>query len=238
MNPTKPFHQQGAISTKLVLALLLITAIAVAATQFDIAAQLSSFLDNVASYGLPGMLLFIALYIAATIGFVPASILTLGAGAVYGFWQGFALVSIASTSGAIAAFLTGRYIARDWVNSKIQQNQKFSAIDAAVGTQGWKIVLLTRLSPVFPFNLLNYAFGLTQVKFSHYGFFSWLGMLPGTALYVYLGAVAGDITQALGGDSERNLSQWLLLGLGLAATIAVTIIITRIASKAMREAVE
>ncbi|MBL7106523.1 MAG: TVP38/TMEM64 family protein, partial [Phycisphaerae bacterium] len=173
------------------------------------------------------------IYIAACVFLLPGSILTLGAGVVFGVIKGSVAVSIGSTLGATAAFLVGRYLARGWVTSKIAGNEKFKAIDEAVAGQGWKIVLLTRLSPVFPFNLLNYAFGLTKVKLKHYFLASWVGMIPGTVMYVYIGSLAGDLATLGTGQRTRSTGEWILYGIGLLATIAVTVFVTRIAKRAL-----
>jgi uncharacterized membrane protein YdjX (TVP38/TMEM64 family) len=168
----------------------------------------------------------------ATVLFLPGSILTLGAGVVFGLARGAVIVSISATLGATAAFLVGRYAARDWVAGKIAGNPKFKAIDEAVAHEGWKIVGLTRLSPVFPFNLLNYAFGLTRVSLWHYVLASWIGMMPGTVMYVYLGSVAGDLAAA-GSRASRTPAEWALYAVGLAATIGVTVYVTRLARRAL-----
>ena len=138
-------------------------------------------------------------------------------------------VSISATLGATAAFLVGRYLARDAIARKIERNEKFAAIDRAVADEGWKIVLLTRLSPVFPFTLLNYAFGLTRVKLSHYVLASWIGMMPGTVMYVYL----GSLVNVGAGHRQRTTGEWVLYGVGLLATIAVTVFVTPLARKAL-----
>ena len=181
--------------------------------------------------GFWGPVAFIAIYAAATVLFVPGSILTLGAGALFGVVQGSAYVSIASTLGAAAAFLIGRYLARDWVARRIARHEKFAVIDKAVADEGWKIVALTRLSPVFPFTLLNYAFGLTRVSLRDYALASWIGMMPGTVMYVYLGSLA----QAGTNPRARTPAQWALYSIGLLATVAVTVLITRLARKALTE---
>jgi uncharacterized membrane protein YdjX (TVP38/TMEM64 family) len=175
-----------------------------------------------------GPVFFVLIYIVAAVLFVPGSALTLGAGAVFGVGLGSILVSISATLGATAAFLVGRYFARDWVAKKIEGNASFAAIDRAVAAEGWKIVGLTRLSPAFPFTLLNYAFGLTRVSLRDYVIASWIGMMPGTVMYVYIGSLA-----RVAGDRTRTPGEWALLVLGLVATIAVTISITRIARKAL-----
>ena len=177
------------------------------------------------------------LYILACLFFLPGSVLTLGAGAVWGVVGGVPVVSVASTLGATAAFLVGRYFARDSVARRIEGNERFRAIDEAVAREGWKIVGLTRLSPVFPFNLLNYAFGLTRVSLRDYFFASWIGMLPGTVMYVYLGSLAGSLAALGAGQSTRTPAQWALYGVGLAATVAVTVYVTRIARAALAKRV-
>lgn len=141
-------------------------------------------LDEVGELGPWGAILLMALDVAATVLFIPGSVLTLGAGAVFGVVWRSIYVSIGSTLGATCAFLVGRYLAGDGIARTIEGNERFAAIDKAVANEGWKIVGLTRLSPVFPFTLLKYAFGLTQVKLRDYVLASWIGMMPGTVMYV------------------------------------------------------
>src|SRR5437660_2907403 len=190
---------------------------------------LKSALDWIGKLGPWGPVIFIALYVVATVFFIPGSVLTLGAGAVFGVALGSVSVSIGATLGATAAFLVGRYLARDAIARKIEKNEKFAAIDRAVADEGWKIVLLTRLSPVFPFTLLNYAFGLTRVKLSHYVLASWLGMIPGTVMYVYL----GSLVNVGAGHRQRTTGEWVLYGVGLLAAVTVTVFVTRLARRAL-----
>lgn len=186
-------------------------------------------LNWVEQLGPTGPAIFILLYIAACVLFIPGSALTLGAGAIFGVVRGSIIVSIGSTLGATAAFLVGRYVARDWVARKIEKNEKFKAIDQAVGAEGWKIVGLTRLSPVFPFSLLNYAYGLTKVSLRDYVLASWIGMMPGTVMYVYLGSLA-----RLGVETQNaTTAQTVLKIVGLLATVVVTVYVTRIAKRAL-----
>lgn len=194
-------------------------------------------LEYIQSFGNLGMLLFVVLYVLATIAFIPGSLLTLGAGAVYGLGLGTLLVSVSSVLGASAAFLLARFLLRNWVSRKISEQDKFRAIDQAVAEEGWRIVLLTRLSPAFPFVFLNYAFGLTKVSFRQYALASWIGMLPGTLLYVYLGAVAGSVATlgAPKGSHEKGTLEWVVTVLGLLATLLVTIVITNIARRALKQ---
>ncbi|MBI3303575.1 MAG: TVP38/TMEM64 family protein, partial [Deltaproteobacteria bacterium] len=153
-------------------------------------AYLPQFAMWVNSLGVWGPIVFIAGYTAAAVAFVPGSLLTLAAGAIFGLAQGVFYVFIAAVLGSSAAFLVSRYLARGAIERRLAGNARFAAIDCAVGAQGRKLVFLLRLSPVFPFNLLNYALGLTNVRFIDYLAAS-AGMLPGTLLYVYYGKLAG-----------------------------------------------
>lgn len=194
---------------------------------------MNSILEWIEQFGIWGPVLFVLLYALAAVLFIPGSALTLGAGALFGVVQGSILVSLGSTLGASLSFLVGRYLARDWVAKKVENYQKFKAVDEAVGREGWRIVGLTRLSPIFPFTFLNYAYGLTQVKFTHYVLASWIGMMPGTVMYVYLGSLT-----RLGVEAEgTGTAQIILKIVGLLATVAVTIYITKIARKALKEKV-
>jgi pyruvate/2-oxoglutarate dehydrogenase complex dihydrolipoamide dehydrogenase (E3) component/uncharacterized membrane protein YdjX (TVP38/TMEM64 family) len=190
---------------------------------------LKAALDWISKLGPWGPVIFVGLYVVATVLFAPGSVLTLGAGAVFGVALGAVCVSIGATLGATAAFLVGRYLARDAIARKIEKSETFAAIDRAVADEGWKIVLLTRLSPAFPFALLNYAFGLTRVKLSHYVLASWLGMIPGTVMYVYL----GSLVNVGAGHRQRTTGEWVLYGVGLLATITVTVFVTRMARNAL-----
>lgn len=204
---------------------------------FNLQEMLRGVLIKINSFGAVGAIAYIALYIIATVAFLPGSIVTLGAGVVYGVALGSIYVFIGATLGATAAFLIGRYLARGWVYKKIAGNEKFKAIDEAVGKEGFKIVFLTRLSPVFPFNLLNYAFGVTGVPLKDY-LLGFVGMIPGTIMYVYLGSLAGSCA-LIGTESQpKNLAvQWTLRIVGFIATVAVTLFVTRIARKALEEKV-
>ena len=222
---------------KLVFLALVIVALVVLSQVVNVQDLLGTAMDKIKDLGWLGYLVFGILYVAATVLFLAPTILTLGAGAVYGVVTGTILVSVSSMLGACTAFLLGRYLARETIAGKVSGNAKFKAIDDAVKKQGWKIVGLTRLSPVFPFSLLNYMYGLTPVSFRHYFFASWIGMLPGTVMYVYLGT-AGESLVTLGAEGrQRTAGEWALLAVGLIVTIIVTLFVTRLASKALSEAV-
>jgi pyruvate/2-oxoglutarate dehydrogenase complex dihydrolipoamide dehydrogenase (E3) component/uncharacterized membrane protein YdjX (TVP38/TMEM64 family) len=196
------------------------------------------FAEWVDSLGAFGPVAFIAGYAVAVVGFVPGSVLTLAAGAIFGVLEGTLYVFLAATLGAAGAFLVARYLARRAVERRLEGDERFAAIDRAVGAEGRKIVFLLRLSPIFPFNLLNYALGLTRVRLADYLIAS-LGMIPGTLLYVYSGKLAGDVVAVAGGAGvERGAGYYAVLGLGFAATVIVTIAVTRIARRALEKATQ
>lgn len=204
----------------------------------ELGAYVPRFAAWVEGLGVWGPLAFMAGYAAATVAFVPGSLLTLGAGAIFGLAKGVVFVFLAASIGATLAFLVSRYVARSAIEQRLAGNEKFASIDNAVGEQGLKIVLLLRLSPVFPFNALNYGLGLTKVSLRDY-VVAHVGMLPGTLLYVYYGKLAGDVAALAGGaETERGAEYWIVLGLGLAATVIVTTIVTRIARRALRESAD
>ncbi|WP_017295311.1 TVP38/TMEM64 family protein [Geminocystis herdmanii] len=191
----------------------------------------NNFTESIELWGIWGVVGFIIIYIIATIFLIPGSALTLGAGLIFGILKGSILVSIASVTGATLSFLIGRYFLRSWVEKQIETQPKFTSIDRAVAKEGWKIVGLTRLSPLFPFVFLNYAFGVTKVSLKDYFFASWIGMLPGTIMYVYIGSIPKTALEATTGNTDTL--RLILNIIGFIATVAVTIYITRIAKKAL-----
>jgi len=215
---------------KPILWVLAIAVVAAVAHFLDLTDFVNRQLTAIEGLDIWGPVAFIGLYILATVFFVPGSALTLASGTVFGMVWGSVYVSIGSTLGATAAFLVGRYIARDWVAKKIEGNEKFAAIDCAVEQEGWKIVGLTRLSPVFPFSLLNYAFSLTKVRLWHYMLASWIGMMPATVMFVYIGSLGKAVTKS----NEKSPGQWTLIAAGLLATITVTVFVTKLARKALQ----
>lgn len=236
MNRTESSPKPGS-KMKLLLVAILVAGLFALAKYFNVQERLRDALDWIAGLGAWGPATFIVIYIMACVFLVPGSVLTLGAGVLFGVIRGSVIVSAAATLGATAAFLVGRYFAREWVSRKIEGNEKFKAIDDAVAKEGWKIVLLTRLSPVFPFNLLNYSFGLTKVTLRDYFFASWIGMMPGTVMYVYIGSLAGDLATLGAQGRSRTPGEWILYGVGLLATVIVTVYVTKIARRALAKRV-
>tara|TARA_Y200000002_G_scaffold147797_1_gene122141 strand:- start:96 stop:806 length:711 start_codon:yes stop_codon:yes gene_type:complete len=220
------------VSKQAILAVALV-ALVIAAFTLPIVDWLAAFFAWVQANPAIAWAVFIVFYVSAVVLMLPGSILTLGAGYLFGLGYGFVIVSFASTVGATCAFLVGRFFAREWVAGKLSAMPRFSALDRAVGARGALVVLLTRLSPAFPFTLLNYALGLTQVPLKTYVLVSWLGMMPGTLLYVYLGSIAQNLTAVFSGELAESPVGNTLLYLGLAATLALTVLITRFASGAL-----
>ena len=213
----------------------IVAIVALVALGRQLGGYLPTFAQWIDGLGFWGPALLIIGYAAATVAFVPGSVLTLAAGAIFGLGSGTVYVFIAATLGSALAFLVSRYVARDAIERRLEGNERFTAIDRAVGREGFKIVLLLRLSPVFPFNLLNYALGLTGVSFRDYLLAS-VGMLPGTLLYVYYGKVAGDVARLAGGAQVQGMAYYGVLAVGLLATILVTAFVTRTARQALKEA--
>ena len=202
----------------------------------QLGAQLPRLTAAVDALGVWGPVVFIAGYAIACVAFVPASLLTLAAGALFGVLRGTMFVLIGATIGALAAFLIARYVARDWIAARLAKDTRFAAIDAAIAEQGRKVVFLLRLSPVIPFSVLNYALGLTKVRIGDFVLAS-VGMLPGTLLYVYSGNLASVVVGATDATAPaKGPAFYAVLGLGLAATAAVTLLITRVAKRALADA--
>ncbi|XP_022141879.1 uncharacterized protein LOC111012135 [Momordica charantia] len=196
--------------------------------------QFSTFIDG---YGPAGYALFVAVYAGLEILAIPAIPLTMSAGLLFGSVIGTVIVSISGTVAASVAFLIARYFARERILKLVEGNKKFAAIDKAIGENGFKVVTLLRLSPLLPFSLGNYLYGLTSVKFVPYVLGSWLGMLPGTWAYVSAGAFGRAIIQE---ESEVGLlgggnGQLWTLGLGLLATALAAAYVTRLAKDAMKD---
>ena len=220
---------------KWVSAVVIVAALLLIMGQLPMKQAIEHFEGTIESLGLVGMVIYGVIYVSATVLFIPGSILTAGAGFLFGLVGGTIVVSLGSTTGAALAFLIARYFARDQFAKKIEQYPKFSAIDKAIGQRGWKIVALLRLSPAVPFNFQNYLYGLTSIRFVPCVLVSWVAMMPGTFMYVFLGKIGKQGVQAASGVQQTaELGKAMLMGVGLLATVAVTIYITHIAKRAIK----
>lgn len=220
----------------IVLLLLGVVGVLVAKSGLDLSDATQRFVETLQSQGDLGLVWLAAAYIPASVFFFPAALLTLAGGFTFGFAKTLVAVSLGSTAGATSAFLAGRTLFRELIEHRVAKDPRFRALDAAVAEQGFKIVMLTRLSPVLPFNLLNYAFGLTKVRLRDFVLASWIGMFPGTVMYVSIGSAAKSLSDILAGRSEGGVAQKVLFGVGLVATLVVTVLMARIAKKALADA--
>lgn len=237
-----PKHKSRLNSKLQLLFLTCVVVILIITTKFvNIQQLLQISIIWVQSLGIWGPIAFIIIYNLATLLFIPGSLLTLKGGCLFGLFWGSIYVLIAGIIGAVFAFLIGRYCSRYWICQKLEKHPKFTAIDQAVAKEGWKIVLLTRLSPLFPFNLLNYAFGVTNVSLKDYILGSF-GIIPGTVMYVYIGSLTTNLAMISApnqpSNPESEIWQLVLQIVGLMATIIVSVYITKIAQKSLKESVE
>ena len=220
--------------TRLLLLIGIVALFAAAAYFLPVAEWTTSLAERARRTGGMGVALFFVAYVVATVAFLPGSILTLAAGFAYGPLWGLAIVSPASVAGATAAFLLGRTLLRDWAVRKTRGSPQMRAIERAVEREGFKLVLLLRLSPLIPFNVLNYALSLSNVRLGTYVVASAVGMLPATVLYVYLGSFAPTAAQlSTAAEDTGGSSRALLYAVGLVATVAVVFIVTRAARRAL-----
>jgi len=234
--PTESRPNRGRQVLKIVGAVAALAAVMYLGRQ--VGAYIPQFAAWVEGLGVWGPIVFAIGYAVATVAFIPGSLLTLAAGAIFGLVEGTVTVFIGATVGSCLAFLVARYVARGAVERRIAGSEKFAAIDKAVAGEGLKIVTLLRLAPIFPFNLMNYGLGLTRVSFRDYAIAS-VGMIPGTFLYVYYGKAIGSIAAvAAGTEIERGAEYWVTLGVGLVAALAVTLYVARIAKRALAQEVE
>lgn len=204
----------------------------------QLGAVLPRFAEWVDGLGAWGPIAFIAGYALAVPAFAPGLVLTLAGGALFGIVRGTLFVFVAAVIGSSLSFVIARYLARPWVEKRIAASASFASIDRAIAEQGRRIVFLLRLSPVVPFNLLNYVLGLSRVRYVD-ALVASIGMLPATLLYVYYGHVGRELAAAAtGGASQGGTGRYAVLALGLVATLAVTTIVARIARNALREATD
>jgi uncharacterized membrane protein YdjX (TVP38/TMEM64 family) len=201
-----------------VVLLALVIAILMAARFLGLADKLGELRDWIKSLGPLGAVVFILIYVAAVVAAIPAAPVSVAAAALFGSVWGVILINIGATLGAGLAFLVGRYFALEAVVNWLGQNEKFRRLDQLTAEHGAIIVALTRLVPIFPFNLLNYGFGLTRVPFWTYVFWTWLCIIPGTVLYV-VGADA-----VLQGVAQGKVPWTLVLAFG-AALVCLTILV-------------
>jgi len=193
------------------------------------------FAEWVQSLGAWGPLAFIVGYTVVTLLVMPAFLLTLAAGALWGFWWGLLLTMTGAVCGATCAFLGARSVLRGFVERYVTRHPRLVAIDRAVESEGARLVLLLRLSPAVPFVLLNYVLGVSRISLRDH-FVGLVGMIPTAAMYVYAGKVAGDLAVlASGAPVQRGPAYYVLLTFGLIATVLATVLVTRAAKRALED---
>lgn len=231
---SEPNRSRWATRIRLVSVLVTVAALIAIARLFPMARAVDLLGTFVQDMGIWGPFIFALVYVVATVFMLPGAALTLAAGAIFGLFWGTVAVSLGSTTGAAMAFLIGRYLARNTVERRLGHFPRFKAVDRAVSEGGWKIVALLRVSPAIPFNLQNYLYGLTAIRFWPCVLASWAAMLPGTFMYVYLGyAGRAGVAAASGDGAGRSPAQWVMLAVGLVATIVVSVYVTRLARRAI-----
>jgi uncharacterized membrane protein YdjX (TVP38/TMEM64 family) len=193
-------------------------------------------LDWIDQSGWVGWLVFVVIYTLTCVFFLPGSVLTVGAGAIYGFWGGTLLVALSNVIGAVVNFLTSRYLIREWLRRKFASNPKFQALDHAISVEGWRIILLSRISPVVPHSIVSYACGLTRLSLGKFTLASWLGFLPISAAYSYMGAFLGKFARARAGMpyGQGSWETWAFYGVGMIITVVVTVWSGQVARKALK----
>ena len=227
--PAKPGHPKSGLPWGWIIGGLLLAAIVAAWFLLPLQSWLQAFSTWIKSLGVWGVLIFGLTYIVATVALAPGSPLSIAAGLVFGFW-GFPIIVVSATVGAGLAFIVARYLARERVRRQIANRPKLVAVDKAVAEDGWKIVALLRLSPLVPFNLQNYGFGVTPVGFWPFLAATAIGIMPGTLLFVSIGAAGKASASGSGGTLK-----WVLFAVGLAATALVSVLIARKAKAKLAE---
>lgn len=224
---------------KLILAVVAVAAVIALWTLLPLSAWIDALRAWVRTQGLFGHIVFAVVYALATVLLAPGSVLTLAAGVAFGL-SGFFTVLAGATLGAGLSFLAGRTLARRWVERQTAASPLFRAVDKAIESEGWKIVGLMRLSPLVPFNLQNYFFGVTRIGFWPYLVTSFFGIMPGTLLFVWIGSLGADAGTGFAGmnDGGGNVGtiKAAALVLGLAATVVVTVLVSRKARQKLHEA--
>jgi uncharacterized membrane protein YdjX (TVP38/TMEM64 family) len=211
-----------------IAALALVMALGVGWYLLPLSDGLERFRNWIIGLGSAGILIFVMTYAVGALVLAPEAVLTIVAGYAYGFW-GLPIVLVAATIGASLAFLITRHLGRDKLRWLFEDRRKYAAIDTAIGEDGWKIVILLRLSPLIPFNLQNYLLGLTRIPFPRYVAATFFGIIPGTAFYTYLGVVGNAI-------GDHGGARWAFLGIGFLAASTVINLVTRKARAILRHA--
>lgn len=209
--------------------------LAVSLYYLPLASWVSALVEWGQQHPIAGPVAYVFFVVVATVLFLPGSVAMMIGGFLFGFLPGFLYAVIAIPVGAQGAFEFGRWVAQPWVRRKVADSRRMHAIEAALREEAFVIVVLTRLSLIIPFNLLNYAYGATSVRASTHLLATAIGMLPAVALYVYLGTLARDLGQILSGEAAPPELGYWIIGAGIAAIVAATWVIHRTATRALEK---
>lgn len=219
---------------RILLVLVIFVVVYLVARQLPSVDLVLGFVEWVRHQGAWGTLAVGSIYVPVAVLMIPSTLLTLGSGFALGLWRGAIAVSLGSTLGAAVAFLIGRTLGRHWVERTLAQQPRFRSLDRAVARDGFKIILLLRLSPFFPYNVMNYVLGLSQVSFGRYVLATWLGLLPTSLFYVYVGSAAQNLASLASGEGEAPPGQSAMFAVGLVTAGIATFLVTRIAHRALK----
>jgi uncharacterized membrane protein YdjX (TVP38/TMEM64 family) len=226
-----PNHQSKAALWAKIIALLIIVGGALLAARYISRDQLLAAAERARSVGWLGYVAFALGYAIWSAVGLPASVPSLAAAATFGFWRAEALILFAANLAANIGFVLARYFAHDWFSGLVGKRMALAQINHAVAEKGWKIVMITRLPPVSPFSIVNYAYGLTAVNWRDYAIGTAIGIIPGTTAYIYLGSILGDVAQ--GASRTRTPFEWGMYVCGFVITLAVCVYLVRVAKAAL-----
>lgn len=227
---------RGRVKGRWILAALAVVALLAAGRLLPLREWLDTFGRWIETLGPAAYVLYVAAYVVVTVLLLPAVLLMVGAGLFFGLVPGVAVVSVGAALGAAAAFLVARYLARERVAHYVSSNARYDAIDRAIGQKGWRIVFLLRLSPLVPYVVSNYFYGLTAIRFWPYVLASWVGMIPLQFLYVSLGAAAREVAGSPA--APAGPLKWAVLAFGVLVTLAATAYAGRVVRRALQESGE
>lgn len=205
---------------------------------YPVADLLAEVQARVMHWGAWSAICYPLLYACCNVLLLPGGFLSLGGGFFFGLWWGFLIILVGNVGGAAISFFISRWIGRRWLHRRLMRNATLEALEPAVEREGWKIILLSQLHPLFPTSLLNYLYGLTQIRFRTCMLWVAIGQAPGLFLYAYLGTLGQlGLNLVRGVNHPRALEYWLWGG-GLALSIVILALLGRIALRLLKEAEE
>lgn len=231
-------HVRRALYVQLGGLLIVAAALFTLSRFFPLADMLAVVQERVMGWGVWSAICYPLLYAACNVLLLPGGFLSLGAGFFFGLWWGFLIALVGNVGGAAISFFISRWIGRRWLRGKLMRNRTLEALEPAVEREGWKIILLSQLHPLFPTSLLNYLYGLTSIRFRTCMLWVAIGQAPGLFLYAYLGTLGQLGLNLVRGKSHPQPIEYLIWGGGLASSVVVLLLLGRIALRLLKEAQE